>query len=94
MQRIGIRTAPVLVARGAGAGLEAVPYAALLYDPDGTAIVYARTGPRTFTETTVEIDHIADDTVYLRRGPAVGTQVVTAGGAELLGAQNGVGAET
>jgi hypothetical protein len=99
-QRIGIQTAPAVAVARSGAhraprGLTVfVPYAALLYEPDGQPVVFTNPAPLVYTQQPVTVDHISGDRVYLGHGPAPGTRVVTVGGEELLGVQNGVGAET
>lgn len=85
-RRVGIQTAPVV----AGRGIEVIPYAAVMYQPDGSA--YAYTSPRrlTYVRAPIVIDRIAGDLAYLRQGPKPGTLVVTVGSAELLGTEEGV----
>ena len=90
-QRTGLQTA---VATRAGRGPQTVvPYSALLYQPDGTSVVYTVTGPLTYTLATVSIVSMQGSQVYLT-GLTPGTVVVTVGGEELLGVQDGVGVET
>jgi hypothetical protein len=55
--------------------------------------VYTVTGPLTYTLATVGVASMQGSRVYLT-GLAPGTQVVTVGGEELLGVQDGVGVET
>lgn len=88
-QRLGLQAA---TARRVGS-LTVVPYAALLYQPDGQTVVYAVTGPLTYTRQPVVVSKIAGDRVYLSRGLAPGRRVVTAGAEELLGVQDGVGVQ-
>jgi len=89
-QRAGIQTAP---AGPAGRGRAVVPDSALLYQPDGNSVVYTMTGPLTYTLATVSVASIQGSQVYLI-GLAPGTRVVTTGGEELLGVQDGVGEQT
>jgi hypothetical protein len=89
-QRVGVQTAP---AATAGRGRTVVPYAALLYQPDGASVVYTVTGPLTYTLETVGVASMQGSRVYLT-GLTPGTLVVTVGGEELLGVQDGVGVET
>jgi hypothetical protein len=90
-QQAGIRTA--LAAR-VGRGSQAmVPYSALLYQPDGSSVIYAVTGPLTYTLVPVAVASFQGTQVYLT-GLAPGTAVVTVGGEELLGVQDGVGVQT
>ena len=94
-RRIGIETVRVAAVRHATTptpGPTAVfPYSALVYEPDGTPVVYVNPSPGVFTREPVTIDHIAGDGVYATRGPPPGTRIVTVGAEELLGAENGVG---
>ena len=71
-----------------------IPYGALLYQADGSTVVYTVTGQRTYTRRTVTVSKIAGNRVYLRGGLTPGTQVVTDGAEELLGVQDGVGVQT
>jgi hypothetical protein len=79
----GTRTPPVV--------LKVVPYAALLYQPDGSTFVYTNPDTRTYVREAVTVDRIVGDRVLLTAGPAVGTPVVTAGGAELWGTEFKIG---
>lgn len=90
-RRIGIRTAVAAAARGPRASV--VPYAAILYEPDGSAVVYTNPFPLVYTRTRVAVARIGGDRAYLSHGPRAGTRVVTVGASELLGVQNGVGVE-
>ncbi len=88
-QRLDITTAPV--SEGSqGASLE-VPYAAVIYQPDGTTWVYTSPGERVYLREPIEVERIDDDVALLRSGPAVGTPVVTVGASELWGFEFGVG---
>jgi len=90
-QRAGIQTA---VAISASRGRQAVvPYSALLYQPGGDSVIYTVTGPLTYTLVPVAVVSIRGNQVYLT-GLHPGTAVVTVGGQELLGVQDGVGAQT
>lgn len=82
-KRIGLRTATVR--RSAKHTL--VPYAALLYDPEGKTYVY--TSPRSleFLRAEVQVRSIAGDRVILSDGPPVGTEIVTVGATEVYGTE-------
>jgi RND family efflux transporter MFP subunit len=67
------------------------PYSSLLYDIHGGSWVYENPGPGVFVRSRVEVDYIADNLAVLRRGPAIGTAVVTEGAAELFGTEFGGG---
>lgn len=81
----------------------AVPYGALIYDPDGTEWVYTSPEPRVFIRSKVKVDYIAGDVdlsfesynrakdmvVYLKEGPDVGTKVVSIATLEIYGEEKG-----
>jgi hypothetical protein len=90
-RRAGIQTAAA--ARSGRGGQAVVPSSALLYQPDGSNVVYAVTGPLTYTLVPVAVVSIQGSQAYLT-GLAPGTSVVTVGGEELLGVQDGVGVQT
>jgi hypothetical protein len=90
-QRIGIRTTRV---QGAKAGSIAIPYTAVIYDPDGKTFAFTALSPLSYTEEAIAIGHISGNTAYLRKGLRAGTQVVTVGAEELYGVQSGVLAQT
>jgi len=89
-QRVGVQSAAATAASG---GRTVVPYSALLYQPNGASVVYTVTGPLTYTLATVSVASMQGSRVYLT-GLTPGTVVVTVGGEELLGVQDGVGVET
>jgi hypothetical protein len=92
--RIGIRTAPATTTARAGRGRTlAVPYAAVIYDPNGTPSVYTSPAPRTYVRHPVLIDEVSGSTAFLKRGPPAGTPVVVVGAAELFGVETGVQGE-
>ena len=74
-----------------GADDLAVPYAALLYDPDGKTWVYTRTEELSFRRAPVTVASVVGEHVLVRNGPPAGTDVVTTGAAELWGAELGIG---
>lgn len=71
----------------------AVPYAALVYDEQGGTWTFVKNGSRTFVREPVVVDKIDHSSVVLRSGPTVGTEVVTTGVEELLGAEYEVSGE-
>ena len=87
--RLGIQTAAV-TARPGDAARKVVPYAAVLYDPDGKTFVYKSPSALTYVRSPIAVRSIAGDQAILDSGPAAGTAVVTVGAAELLGAEYGV----
>lgn len=68
-----------------------IPYGALLYAATGETFVYTNPQPLTFLRAPVEVDVVQGGTAVLRSGPPPGTQIVTVGGAELVGIEFGVG---
>lgn len=91
--RLGVQTATVIPAVSSGTVMT-IPYAALLYEPDGTTVVYTVTGVRTYTRQPIVVSKIVGNVVYLSSGLTAGTEVVTGGAEELLGVQDGVGVQT
>jgi hypothetical protein len=93
-KRIALRTRPITAApAGSAIGRSEIPLVAVLYDKDGKTWAYTQVRPLTFVRAAVGIAHIDGETATLDSGPAVGTLVVTVGGAELLGAEYGVPGE-
>jgi len=101
-KRIGLKTEPILDAAGSpaasqafgaafAAGKTTMPYGALIYHADGTTYAYTATQPLTFTRVPVTVASIKTGIVALSAGPAVGTEIVTVGTAELHGLETGVG---
>ena len=88
-QRLGMETTPV--ARDP-AGL-VVPYAALVYDTDGSTWVFVRQEPLTYRRTPVTVAAKDGNRVVLTDGPPAGTEVVTVGAAELVGVEVGIDGE-
>lgn len=68
-----------------------VPRGALLYDASGGTWVYEAREGGTFVRQRVELADLVGDAAVLRRGPSVGTRIVTVGAAELFGTEFGVG---
>lgn len=87
-ERLGVVT--VSVAR-ASSGRTQVPYSAVLYDVQGRTWAFVAASGGEFRRVAVTIDDIVGEDAFLTSGPAPGTRVVTAGAAELYGAELGVG---
>jgi multidrug efflux pump subunit AcrA (membrane-fusion protein) len=64
-----------------------VPYAALIYDPEGKTYVYTSPKPLEYLREEVKVDRIEGDRVLVSRGPPAGTEVVTVGAAEVYGTE-------
>jgi hypothetical protein len=86
-KRLGIETTSVSEADGQAA----VPYAAVLYDPQGATWTYTSPSELVFVRSAIDVASIEGDRALLTSGPPVGTKVVTVGVAELYGAETGVG---
>jgi hypothetical protein len=82
-RRIGLETAEV----DRSGGQKTVPYAALIYDPEGAVYVYTGVGRRSYLREQVEVQRIDGHQALLSRGPPMGTTVVTVGAAEVHGAE-------
>jgi hypothetical protein len=92
--RIGARTARAGTRVGPrGARMVVVPYAAVLYDPNGVPSLYTSPAPRVYIRHPIRIDRVAGDVAILKQGPAAGTAVVVVGAEELFGAETGVQGE-
>ena len=98
---LGIKTVVVRKAATGGAQATVVPASALVYEPDGTVWVYTTGDPadadadaadqtETFVRVAVTVARINGDSAELKSGPPAGTLVVTVGGAELQGTEDGV----
>lgn len=87
--QIGQRVAVELPVSGGDAMGAIVPASAIVSDIYGGEWVYVRTAPLSYERRRVEIAAMDDGRALMRRGPAVGTQVVIAGTAELFGTEFG-----
>jgi hypothetical protein len=82
-KRTGLKTAPV---RRSGKH-KVVPYAALIYGPEGNTYLYTSPEPLSFVREEIEVDRIEGDRALLSNGPPAGTEVVTVGAAEVYGTE-------
>jgi hypothetical protein len=82
-ERVGLQTAQV---RGDGQG-KTIPYAAVIYDPEGNTFTYTNPEPLVYVREKVKVDYVAGDLVVLSDGPSVGTEIVTVGAAEVYGTE-------
>ena len=85
--RLGIETAPV---EADPAGGLSIPYAAVVYDPEGDAWTFVEADARVYQREPITITTIDGDRAALSAAPAPGTQVVTVGAAELVGVEAGI----
>jgi hypothetical protein len=88
MERLGIQTGTVRVKRVAG-GKErkVIPYASVVYTPNGRTFTYTSPEPRAFVRQFIAVDSIKGRQAILSHGPPVGTAVVTVGSQELFGVE-------
>ncbi len=68
-----------------------VPYASVIYTPDGGEWVYTSPAKLTYLRHAIRIAYIKGDMAVLEDGPPVGTQIVTTGAAEVYGTEFEVG---
>jgi multidrug efflux pump subunit AcrA (membrane-fusion protein) len=87
-KRVDVHTAPVETAEIAGKQQTAMPFAALLYSPDGATWTFINDKPLSYTRQRIEVGPIVGDKVVITKGLAVGTQVVTIGSSLLYGAEH------
>jgi hypothetical protein len=87
-QRLDVQTGKV---RLDASGRKVVPYAAVVYDKDGSTWVYTNPQPLTYIRQSIKVELIAGDDAVLKDGPEVGVQVATTGAPQLYGAEKGVG---
>ena len=93
-QRRGLKTEPVRPLTGqANGATEVIAYSAVVYDEDGKSWAFSAPSPRTYIRVPIVISSIAGQTVQLKSGPPVGTQVVVVGAPELVGAEAGISGE-
>jgi hypothetical protein len=85
-RRVGVQTGAITRL----AGRLAIPYAAVLYDPEGHAFTFTSPTRLTFVQRRIKVDYVKGRWAFLRSGPPPGTRVVTVGSAELLGTAHGV----
>jgi RND family efflux transporter MFP subunit len=68
-----------------------VPWSAVIHDIHGGVWVYENIAPQQYARRRVEVRRVVNSLAVLARGPAVGAKIVTAGAAELFGAEFGTG---
>ena len=90
--RLDIQTATVQEGQAAGSSTQqtTIPYAAVLYDPDGVTFTYTSPEPLVFVRQPITVDRIDGDLAFLTDGPPTGTAVVVVGAAELYGTELGI----
>ena len=90
-KRLDIQQVLVRDAQVRGTLRRVIPYAAVLYDPDGATWAFTNPEPLLFVHQAIKVDYIEGGLAVLLEGPPSGTAVVTVGAAELFGAEIGVG---
>lgn len=94
VQRLGIQTRPVAAAApGTGGATKVIPYAAVIYDTDGSSWTYVEIAADTYVRQPITVTVIRQDVALLSSGPSLGAQVVTVGSAELLGTEYNISGE-
>jgi hypothetical protein len=93
MQRLDVQTTELREQKVARAAVprKVVPYASIIYDPQGQTWVYTSPSPRTFVRHKVTLEYVEGELAVLSDGPPVGTVVASRAVAELYGADFGVG---
>lgn len=87
-KRLDIQTATVQDIDVSGTTRKVIPYAAVLYDSQGTTWTYINPEPLTFVRHLITVDYIKGEDAFLLGGPASGSAVVTVGAAELFGSES------
>ncbi len=91
IKRLDIQKALVRDMQVRGKQRRVIPYAAVLYDPEGATWAFTNPKPLLFVRQAIKVDYIVGELAVLLEGPPSGTAVVTVGAAELFGAEIGVG---
>jgi hypothetical protein len=86
-ERLDIQSAPVETE----GNRMVIPSAAWFVQPDGTFWVYTNPEPLVFVRHKISVEHDDGTRTFLTEGPSPGTQVVTVGVPELLGAEFEIG---
>ncbi len=86
-QRLDVHTDLVREQTVRGAMRLTMPYAAVLYDPEGGTWTYVNSSPLVFMRHRIVVDFIEGDVAVLSEGPKAGSAVVTVGAEELFGSE-------
>jgi hypothetical protein len=81
--RTAVRTAKV---RASG-GRKVVPYESLIYNDEAKTFVYTSEKALEYERVPVTVDRIEGNRVFVSKGPAAGTKVVTVGATEVYGTE-------
>jgi hypothetical protein len=85
-KRLDVQTTPV---RSAAGKKTVIPFAAVLYDPNGETWTYTSPKPLVFVRHDISVDRIDGNRAILSTGPPAGTSVVTVGATEIWGVEYG-----
>jgi hypothetical protein len=87
-KRVGVQTVEVR-SDPSGTDRTAIPYDAVLYDPNGDTWTYTSPKPLVFERADIDVVRIEGDSAILDEGPPVGMQVVTVGATQIWGVEYG-----
>ena len=84
-----VLTAPPFAPQRCGASgkHEVVPYESLIYNDEAKTFVYTSAKALEYERVPVTVDRIEGNRVFVSKGPAAGTEVVTVGATEVYGAE-------
>jgi hypothetical protein len=86
-KRLDIQTDKIRDVELEGTMRRVIPYAAVLYDPDGDTWTYTNPEPLLYVRHHITVDSIDGEAAVLSEGPPSGTAVVIVGAAELYGSE-------
>jgi hypothetical protein len=66
---------------------DVVPYESLIYNDEAKTFVYTNAKPLEYERVPITVDRIEGQRVFVSKGPAAGTKVVTVGATEVYGAE-------
>ncbi|MEZ4658964.1 MAG: hypothetical protein R2911_15465 [Caldilineaceae bacterium] len=85
--RIDIQTVAVSMVSEA-VGELMIPYAAVLYDVDGSTWAYTNPAPLTYERAQISVEDVQDDMAIVSDGLTADASVVTVGATELYGSES------
>ena len=86
-QRLDIQTEQVQDVQYNGMSRTSIPYAAVLYDTDGSTWTYTNPEPLVFVRHAIVVERIVGERAILSDGPELGMAVVKQGAQELFGSE-------
>jgi multidrug efflux pump subunit AcrA (membrane-fusion protein) len=87
-ERVDVHTAPIEQTEIEGKKQSVMPFAALLYSPDGATWTFVNDKPLSYIRQRIEVGPVVGDKVVITKGLAPGAQVVTVGASLLFGAEH------